>query len=449
MLPGLRASNGAPICTACAGFEPSYLCSRCGEEGRLHPGRLCSRCRLTDELTALLDDGNGQINPGLLPLFHSLMGMESADTGLIWIHRDYVQDMLRGLAQGHIPLTHEALHQMPRPQATAHLRDLLMACGLLPHKDKHICLLEQWLVHHLADISNPAHRKIIHRFATWEILPKLRTRASTKPLNPNSRRRAGAHIILATRFLSWLAEQNLTLGQCRQTLLDAWAVEHSPEVRNDLRTFLKWATDNRLTRHPLNLPAQRGPTAPPLSEQQRLALLGQVLTDDTAPLRTRVAAALILLYAQPVSRIVRLTTDDVINGTGQVSIRFGDPPLSVPEPVATMLLDYIATRANMHTATNPGSLWLFPGRRAGQPLRHEFLARQITRMGIPTTASRGAAMRQHIRDSPAPVVADALNYHPFTTTRIASLIGTTYSRYAPGDHTPSPRPLPKRRTDDS
>ncbi|TYB62161.1 hypothetical protein FXF51_25900 [Nonomuraea sp. PA05] len=95
------------------------------------------------------------------------------------------------------------------------------------------------------------------------------------------------------------------------------------------------------------------------------------------------------------------------------------------------------------------SRWLFPGRRPGQALRHEFLAGQITSMGIPTTASRGAAIRQHIRESPAPVVADALNYHPGTATRIAALIGITYSRYAPGDHSQSPRPLPQLRTDDS
>lgn len=360
LLPGLRPGDGATICTACAGFEPTYLCSRCGQEGQLHAGRRCSRCRLADELTALLDNGTGQLNPELLPLFHSLMATQSADAGLTWIHKDYVQDMLRGLAQGHIALTHTALHQLPRPQATAHLRELLIVCGLLPQEDKHICLLEQWLVHHLVGVVNPAHRKIIRQFATWEIFPKLRRKASIQPLSPNSRKRAGAQILLATRFLAWLTERNQTLGQCRQVVLDTWAVEHSPEVRNDLRTFLQWAAHNRLTRQPLNLLAHRGPAAAPLSEQQRLSMLGQVITDDSAPLRTRTAAALVLLYAQPVSRIVRLTTDDVINDTGQVSIRFGHPPLPVPEPVATMLLDYMANRTNMHTATNPQSPWLFP-----------------------------------------------------------------------------------------
>jgi len=47
---------------------------------------------------------------------------------------------------------------------------------------------------------------------------------------------------------------------------------------------------------------------------------------------------------------------------------------------------------------------------------------------------RGAAIRQHVLDMPAPVVADALGYHHITTTRLATHAGATWSRYAPGDH---------------
>ncbi|MEU9485723.1 hypothetical protein AB0D83_19000 [Streptomyces decoyicus] len=50
--------------------------------------------------------------------------------------------------------------------------------------------------------------------------------------------------------------------------------------------------------------------APP-DHHRRLAVLRRVLHDETLPLRTRTAAALVLLYAQPVSRIVRLIIADV------------------------------------------------------------------------------------------------------------------------------------------
>ena len=86
------------------------------------------------------------------------------------------------------------------------------------------------------------------------------------------------------------------------------------------------------------------------------------------------------------------------------------------------------------TATNPGSSWLFPGRRADQPLYPEHLAALIHQLGVPTVAGRGAAIRQYVLDMPAPVVADALGYHHVTTIKLAGQAGATWSRYAPGDH---------------
>jgi hypothetical protein len=85
----------------------------------------------------------------------------------------------------------------------------------------------------------------------------------------------------------------------------------------------------------------------------------------------------------------------------------------------------------MRTATNRGSRWLFPGRRAGQPLHPEALSALIHDLGVPTTAGRAAAIRQHVLDIPAPIVATALGYHQVATTRLATDAGTTWARYAP------------------
>ncbi|MFE5550177.1 hypothetical protein ACFQ71_41490 [Streptomyces sp. NPDC056534] len=74
----------------------------------------------------------------------------------------------------------------------------------------------------------------------------------------------------------------------------------------------------------------------PLHQHRRLAILRRVLNDDSLPLRARVAAALVLLYAQPVSRIVRLTIDDETT----VTVQLGDPPSPLPEPVADLMRAY-------------------------------------------------------------------------------------------------------------
>jgi hypothetical protein len=82
----------------------------------------------------------------------------------------------------------------------------------------------------------------------------------------------------------------------------------------------------------------------------------------------------------------------------------------VPAPFAEILLTWIDSRDNMNTATNRDSRWVFPGRRAGQPLHPGSLSSQLNDLGISTTAVRTAAIRQQVLEMPAPVVADALGY---------------------------------------
>lgn len=92
----------------------------------------------------------------------------------------------------------------------------------------------------------------------------------------------------------------------------------------------------------------------------------------------------------------------------------------------------------MNTATNRDSRWLFPGRRAGQPMHSDALAALVNGLGIPTVAGRASAIRQHVLEMPAPVVADALGYHHVTTAKLAAQAGGAWSRYAAGDHLRSP-----------
>jgi hypothetical protein len=157
-----------------------------------------------------------------------------------------------------------------------------------------------------------------------------------------------------------------------------------------------------------------------------MALLGQLLTGQDLPLRSRVAGVIVLLYAQPVSRIVRLSIDDVIPDGDQVLLRLGEPPSPVPTPFAQLPLTWISERDNMNTATNPNSRWLFPGRRAGQPMHPTSLAALINRLGVPTSTGRTAAIHQHVMEMPAPVVADALGYHPVTTAKVATQVGASW-----------------------
>ena len=453
-LPGLRPDDRVPICTTCAGFSRTFDCSRCGFEGKLLGGRLCERCTLSDRLTALLDDGTGRIRPALVPLFNLLVAMDKPGSGLAWLAMRRSQPtnasrLLQQLGLGQIPLTHDAFHELQPWRTAAHLEELLMTSGVLPTVDKYLCSFQRWLPEHLASITDPEHVKTIRLFATWRVLPRLRARAERSHITPSVRRFAAEQIKYATAFLQWLGQRDNTLASCGQIDIDAWWAESSEHSRTCLRAFLSWAMQTRNSPRSLSIPAMKVSRRAALSEDERLDALGRLLTDTEIPIRLRVAGVIVLLYAQPVSRIVRLSVDDVVHDGDTVLLRLGEPASPVPAPVAALLLEHIANRDNMNTATNLASRWLFPGRRAGQPARPDHLSALLNEAGIPAAAARGAAIRQQLLELPAPVVADALGYHNKTTSRLIRETGGTWSRYATGDHTRSPTSRPPRGASDS
>ncbi|MET9251112.1 hypothetical protein [Nonomuraea sp. NPDC003709] len=364
-LPGRRSSDGAAICTTCAGFSQTFDCSRCGFESKLRGGRLCERCTLSDRLTAVLDDGAGRIRPELSPLFDLLVAMEQPGSGLTWqaIRRNHpgnVAQLLQQLALGQIPLTHDALHELQPWRVAAHLEELLVVCGVLPAVDKYICSFQRWLPGHLANVDDPEHVKTIRLFATWHVLPALRNRAERGHITPSVRDGAGDQIRSATSFLWWLDNRGHTLASCRQNDIDAWFAENTESARNRLRPFLTWAMQSRHCSRSLSLPAMQISRRATLTEDERLAAIRRLLIDVEIPQRLRVAAIIVLLYAQPLTQVVRLTIDDLLRDGEAVFLRLGEPPSPVPAPVASLLLDYIAARDNMNTATSRASRWLFP-----------------------------------------------------------------------------------------
>lgn len=123
---------------------------------------------------------------------------------------------------------------------------------------------------------------------------------------------------------------------------------------------------------------------------------------------------------------------DVLQRHGRVSLRLGDPPTPVPEPFATMLTTLAANRANVNTAANPNSDWLFPDGRTGQPLSPGAFLQRLRALGLPVAQTRTAARQQLVLQALAPVVAQALGYHHNTATKHRTAAGE------PGTATPPP-----------
>ena len=401
-----------------------------------------ARKELRALLSELLDDGTGQVAPALAGLLENLVSMPQPTLCRNWLRNNaHARNYLRSLARGEIPLTHEALLDLPSWRTAAHLCDLLMAVGALPAVDRQILLFERWYRSQIEAVDDPQHAQALRQFTTWRLLPRMRSRAARQFLTAGTRNAAAHEFAKARQYLVWLAGRGHCLQESTQADIDAWyATVTDPDPT---RNFLKWAVASRSMRA-VAIPGKHRGERPPITQGRRLALVHRFLTDQRIDLRTRVAGCLLLLYAQPVTRLARLTLNDIIAGDdSQVFIRLGSPPTPVPEPFAAMLTELAANRVNMNTAANHGCQWLFPGQRVGQPLMPLRLRRQLHELGIPVTQARTASFRQLVLQAPPPVVARALGYDYGTAAGHAIAAGGTWNRY-PAARRSSPSAPPNR-----
>jgi hypothetical protein len=166
--------------------------------------------------------------------------------------------------------------------------------------------------------------------------------------------------------------------------------------------------------------------------RDRVNLVRRLLRDEAIDLRDRVAGCLLLVYAQPLTRIVALTADQVTVHRDRVTIALGDGALELPEPLAHLTATLAQTRrARASTAaarTVPP--WLFPGMRVGQPLDYAYLQRRLGRLGIRPLAGRTSAVMTIAGALPPTILADLLGISETTATKWYRIAGGEWSRYA-------------------
>jgi hypothetical protein len=271
--------------------------------------------------------------------------------------------------------------------------------------------LERFLGDVLAARTDPGQRQILHRYAVWHLLRRLRRRTGGHAATIQQYAVVHQHTRAAVALLDWLTSQNLTLTTCCQGDLERWLTSGEASHRYQAGHFVRWSAGQRLTT--LSFPATRwhGPTQV-LDEQGRWEAARRLLHDDSIGSRDRLAGLLVLLYAQPVARISRLTTDQItIDGT-TVRIRLGSAPITLPEPVAGLtrqLLD--GKRGHATTGTGHPSPWLFPGGQPGRPISATHLGQRLKDLDIRPGQARSAALFQLATELPAALLARMLGIH--------------------------------------
>jgi hypothetical protein len=214
------------------------------------------------------------------------------------------------------------------------------------------------------------------------------------------------------------------LGTCGQADLDEWLSGGNSRSR-DAGHFVRWAARHRLT--PVSIPAVRwqGPVQA-LDDEARWDAARRLLHDDTINARDRLAGLLVLLYAQPVARVARLTTGHVTASGATVQIRLGPAPITLPEPVAGLARQFLDGKHGHATIGAAGpSPWLFPGGQPGRPVSSGHLGQRLKDLGIHPGQARSTALFQLASELPAALLARMLGIHID--------VATTWQRISAGD----------------
>ena len=420
----------ATICCDCAGVAPvGSTCSVCGREDKLYERGRCVGCSLARRATELMAGPDGTVPDVLTGVHDTIVASATPRKALNWLRSGAGAPILAAIANGTMPLTHAALDEHPRPRAADHVRQMLVAHGALGERDEALARLERWINDKVTGINDPDHAKVLRRFATWHTLRSQRRRVE----HMSSRRTVTAHarnqINAAIALLEWATSRGIDLADLTQHDIDRWLA--GPPSRRYARAFLTWTAQQHLTTK-LTIKAAPVRAGSALDSEDRWHIARQLLHDDTIELVDRVAGSFVLLYAQPLSRIAVMTTDQINHSDDIVAVRFALHDVDIPEPLAGLVATLTSGEHRAHvgvgaTATTP---WLFPGHLPGRPITPSRLGDRLSPYGIDARSARRAALLHLGSQLPAPVLADALGITATTATDWVKAAGGDWANYA-------------------
>ncbi|QNE74489.1 site-specific integrase [Streptomyces finlayi] len=418
----------APLCAQCLNPDPDFwdrcpLCETTWQFGT----EPCQRCLVDLKLGELLGDGTG-VAEELEPFRRALVAVERPDHAMSWLTKPKVRALLTALGKDPRPVTHALLDELPAGKTLNYLRGLLMATGSLPARDQRLANLEHWINQKVAGRKDLAERRVLHGYAIWHHLRRLRERVRGQQVTVDQDQNVRTHINAAVQLLDDLAGHGMPLGACTQSEVDDF-MAHRATYPTRTAHFVRWAVAHRHA-HNLTAPATRwaGPSGPH-DEDRRWEVARRLLHEDDAPIADRVAGLLLLLYAQHVNTIRHLTVDHVQRDGDKPEILLGDRPIVLPAPLDALMEELIASRRG-HTLVDAPGQWLFPGRLPGQPLSNDQLVIRLRALGVNPRQDRGTALFTLASQVPAAILVRMLGIHRSVAVQWQNSSGGDWAAYA-------------------
>jgi integrase len=157
---------------------------------------------------------------------------------------------------------------------------------------------------------------------------------------------------------------------------------------------------------------------------QSASRLGQ----QTLHPRDRLAAILIIVFAQRAEDIAALTWDQITITADTVSIDLAGLPIDLPPPLDEAVRTLAATNYNGQTAAYPNSAWVFRGRHPGMHITPTTLRNRL-RPVLGALEARLGTLNELTQTTPIAILAETLGYSPQTLEAHARASTSTYARY--------------------
>ena len=420
-----RPHRGTALCRRCSGVRLNVDCTGCGDEAELYSGGRCQRCGLRETAQRLLTHPDtGVIAPQLQVIVDALAEMDRPNSGLTWIRQGHVQRVLRELA-GHPTPTHEVLDQLPPARTTDYVRGLLVEHGVLASRDERLARFQSWVVTAQQRITTDEHRKLVARFIRWNLEKRLR---SMSLVTDSAFQRAKQTVTVTIDFCNWLtADHGITVEHLTQAHIDLWQAT-GPSTREHVLRFIRWAIKARLIPPDLEVTPHRRGTAPRMPITQQNAVIEQVAHQQTLRPRDRLAAILMIIFAQRAEDIATLTWDRVTITDEAVTVALADTPIELPPPLDEPVRTLAASNYNNQTAAHPNSPWVFRGYRPGMHVTPTHLRNHL-RPVVAALEARLGTLNELTQTTPIAILAETLGYSPQTLEAHARASASTYSRY--------------------
>ena len=253
-----------------------------------------------------------------------------------WITRPEIADCITELAASRIPLTHDLLDAQPLSGGLDHLRDLLVAAGASCRSRTRTISRFELDAQRMLAVLLPTHARLVAAGYVGRCCPtSTRPTARVDLIQATTNARRTLRQVMA--FVSTLEHAGTSLHGCSQRQIDDWFATSSA-LRHQVRPFLSWMQRTNHLSRDLTLPGvlPRTPERRTDSEE-RWRIARRLVTDETLDPADRVAGALVVLYAQPLGRVVALTTGHVGHDGEGVTLRLGTDLLDLAEPFANLV----------------------------------------------------------------------------------------------------------------